>query len=133
MILRCLSFVIDSNGFVAGGRIAAVCPAAGKTPPKLWKAGQRYTLVARWRRDPVVRQLSLVATNGQEFLLGSNNRLCWLPVRVGTRLRAVNSNCVVHKLVVYNDTHPVPLDPLHPAHLDLTGFTAANQNTGARP
>ncbi|NQT88697.1 hypothetical protein HQ560_18165 [bacterium] len=126
-------FVIDSNGLVAGGRIAAVCPAPGKTPPKLWRAGQRYALVARWRRDPVVRQLSLVAKNGQEFLLGSNNRLCWLPVQVGTRLRALNSNCVVHRLVITDDVHPGPLDPLYPPHFDLAGFEAADQEPGAKP
>jgi hypothetical protein len=126
-------FVLDSGKFLAGGRLAAACPPKGKKLDQFWQPGRRYTLVARWRRDPVVRQIALVARDGREFLLGSSNRLCWLPVQVGTRLQVVHTHCVVHKLTIYDDTHPGPLDPLYPPYFDLAGFSAADPDTEATP
>jgi hypothetical protein len=127
---RSRRFLCDHRGFQVGGRtVAFVPPLDEKGKPSRhfpWEKGHRYHLVLRWRRDPLVRQAALVAANGEEFLLGSNNRLCWLPVDTEPTLFATNHRCVVHKLTVYDDTRPVPLDPLYPARFDREGFLKAD-------
>ena len=110
----------------AGGRTALACPAPGNKPPPVFEVGRRYRLIARWRRDPVVRQLVLVARGGREFLLGSNNRLCWLHTTLDGPIRIHHDGALVHRVTVYDDTRPRPLDPLYPAQFDLDGYLAAD-------
>ncbi|MFP4056479.1 MAG: hypothetical protein ACLF0G_06395 [Candidatus Brocadiia bacterium] len=119
-------FLLTSDQFAVGGRLVAFCsPPGGKRGPR-FEPGRRYRIVARWRRHPVVRQAVLVARDGQEFQLGSNNRLAWLAEPVGSRLRVRNLHCTVHALSIYDDTHPQPLDPLYPRPFDQDGFEAAD-------
>jgi len=120
------TFVLCTRYLSVGGRSAAACPPPGKRPPSAFTPGRRYRLVARWRRDPVVRQMALVARDGREFELGSNNRLCWLPETLGPRLLLRDSGCTIHRLTIYDDTRPRALDPLYPPHFDLDGFHAAD-------
>ncbi len=126
-------FLLDSRGFTVGGRIAASCPPPGKRGRPVFDTGRRYRLIARWRRDPVVRQIVLVAKDGREFLLGSNNRLCWLADTHGSILRLHQDHCVVHHFALYDDTRPQPLDPLYPAHFDIDGFNAADGIPAEQP
>ncbi|MFW6108463.1 MAG: hypothetical protein ACOC8D_01485 [bacterium] len=119
-------FRLDSQGLRVGGRLAACCPPAGEKRKTVFEAGRRYTLIARWRREPVVRQVVLVARDGREFLLGSNNRQCWLPEETGEALRLRPSHAEVHRIVLYDDTRPQPLDPLYPACFDLDAYHRAD-------
>jgi len=119
-------FRVAAGAFVVGGGVAAACAPPGERPPAIFTEGRRYKLIARWRRDPVVRQIVLVARDGREFPLGSNNRLAWLPSRPRGPLRALNNHCVIHSVTIYDDTPPQPLDPLYPSHFDLERFESAN-------
>ena len=131
------SFRVGSGDLVVGGHAAAACPArrakGQKKPPPVFTPGRRYKLIARWRRDPVVRQLVLVARDGREFLLGSNNRLPWMPAKYGTHLRMRSGPCTMHSITLYDDTHPQAPDPLYPACFDLDAFNAADGAQDAEP
>ena len=128
------SFGCERGTFHVGGRRVAFVPTPvdkkTRRRPPVFTAGRRYRMVLRWRSDPVVRRVALVARNGAEFLLGSNNRLCWLPTTIRRPLRVLNSRCTVHKIAIYDDTRAEPLDPLFPAHFDLAGFLAAEGDAG---
>ena len=119
-------FLLRSQGLTVGGRVAACCVGTERPPRLPFEGGRRYRLIARWRRDPVVRQVVLVARDGREFLLGSNNRLCWLPDELGTVLLLRPDGCTIHRVTLFDDTRPQPLDPLYPAPFDLDGFLAAD-------
>lgn len=128
-------FACGNRGFTVGGRTVAPVPPRVEKGKKLLPVllpGRRYRMVLRWRRDPLVRQMILIARNGQRFLLGSNNRLCWLPVEIGFPVQIVHERCIVHKLIVYDDTRPVPLDPLYPARFNLAAFDAADRPAEAK-
>jgi len=120
-------FRLTRDGFAVGGAVAAFCAPPGEKPAPTFADGRRYKLIARWRRDPVVRQVVLVARDGREFLLGSNNRLPWLPYRLHGPLRVLGYRCTIHSLAIYDDTRPQPLDPLYPSRFDLPGFEAAEK------
>ena len=123
-------FIVTCREFVVGGQAVAFCPPPGKKPPPIFAPGRRYRLIVRWRRDPVVRQAVLVARDGREFELGSNSRLCWRPVELGSHLRVRHAACAIHAITVYDDTQPRPPDRLYPLHFDLDGFNAADAPPG---
>jgi len=120
-------FRLTRDGFAVGGAVAALCAPLGEKPTPIFADDHRYKLIARWRRDPVVRQVVLVAGDGREFLLGSNNRLPWLPYRLHGPLRLLGYRCTIHSLTLFDDTRPQPLDPLYPSRFDLGGFEAAGK------
>ena len=71
------------------------------------KPGEKATLVIRWRRFPLTREISLVATNGEEFLLAADTRTPWENFTLGLSMKIQADQSVkILSANVLNDSEP---------------------------
>ena len=120
-----------------------------KLDPFATKKDQEVRIVLRWSREPLMREIALVAKDGSEWLLGANNFIPWhaapaevapvkpgetapAPAKAPSGIRIVpqdQSGVHVTRVAVYDRTDPPPIEhsAVYPHAFDLDAFAKANK------
>jgi hypothetical protein len=137
---------VDSNMTLANREK----PAEWKLDSFATKKDREYRVVLRWSREPLMREIALVAKDGTEFLLGANNFIPWRPASApstalgatagkpagpspekapsGVRLATPDASGVrIKRVALYDRTDPPPVEhsAVYPHAFDLDAFERA--------
>jgi len=93
-------------------------------------------VVLRWSREPLMREIALVAKDGSEWLLGANNFIPWRPsgpapekAPSGVRLAAPDASGVrIKRVALYDRTDPPPVEhsAVYPRAFDGSAWEEVN-------
>ena len=91
----------SSNPFVIGG------PSRGWVKKPSIPRGDNITMIIRWRRFPLTRELLFRAGNGQEFTYAADVRTPWQSMTLKDPIKVFEQkNLTIHSVTLFDDAFP---------------------------